>query len=800
MPLSPGTYLGPYEVIAPIGAGSMGEVYRARDARLKRDVAIKILPSNDPDRLRRFEQEAQAAGSLNDPNILAIYDVGTSEGIPFIVSELLSGETLRAHLAGTPVPMPKALDLAHQIARGLSAAHANGIVHRDLKPENLFVTRNGRIKILDFGLAKLTDLERPLNAPQSDVPTMAAGTEIGMVLGTAGYMSPEQVRGDAADARSDIFSVGAVLYELLGGRRAFGGASPVEAMSAILRDEPPDLIVSNAPAPPALDRLVRRCLAKRPEDRYQSARDLELALADVVTDLSVTPAAGALHDRRSRSLLWITVGAMAAASVLAVIALAPGIARRASPADAPAPSAAPAPIRSLVVLPLVNYSKDPEQEYFSDGMTEALIADLARVGGLRVISRTSAMTYKSAKKALPEIARELNVDAVVEGSVVRTGDTVRITAQLIEAKTDRPLWSNSYERSLRDVLSLQGDVAQAIAREIRITLTPREAARFAAARAVNPDAHEAYLRGRHALSKMTEPDIRKAMDYFSHAIGKDPGYAPPYAGLADAYSLLRFSYAAPHAVMPQSKAAAAKAIELDPALAEGHVSMAVVHMTYEFDWTAAERELNQAIGLSPNLADAHMNYALFLGGLGRPNEARSEIELAQKLDPLSPWIMSTAGWIHYLARQYDRSLEANLRALELDPNFWPAHRDLGLAYEKVGRFADAVASLQKARALDANSSVLEMLAGAYAAWGKKVEARQVLADLNKMAGQHYVCPYEVATVHAGLGDEKAALEWLEKGYKERADCMAWTGADPKLDGLHGDPQFEDLLRRMRISR
>jgi TolB-like protein/Flp pilus assembly protein TadD len=610
-------------------------------------------------------------------------------------------------------------------------------------------------------------------------------------------MAPEQVRGMIADARSDVFSLGAVLYELVAGQRAFKGTSSVETMSSILRDDPPPIESAGAPAPPAVERLVRRCLAKQPEDRFQSARDLEIALADALADLSVPPAGRSVVTSAPSGLLRL---AAVAAAVVAIAALAIwGLDRFRRGDTPPSATAAQTPITSLVVLPLVNFSNDPEQEYFSDGMTDALIADLSRVGGLRVISRTSAMNYKSAKKPLTEIARELNVGAVVEASVMRAGDKVRITAKLIDANAERPLWSNSYERDLRDVLSLQSEVARAIAHEIRITLTPREEARFASARPVNPDAHEAFLRGRHSLGKVTEADIRKAMDFFRLAIEKDPTYAPPHAGLADAYAMLRYSsYAAPHSVMPQAKAAANKAIEIDPSLAEGHVSLANVLMTYDFDWTGAEAELKQAIQLSPNLAVAHEYYALFLAGLGRHAEARSEIELAEKLDPHSPLIKSDAGWIYYLARDYDRSITATRASIDLAPKFWLAHLNLGLSFEKTGRFPEALAAMQEARSIERNSAILEMLAGTYAAWGKKEEARKVLTELDKMTTEHYVCPYEVATVHAGLGDKKATLEWLEKGFTERADCMAWSGQDPKLDELRGDPQFQDLLRRMGI--
>ena len=809
MSLATGTRLGRYEILGLLGAGGMGEVYRARDAQLRRDVAIKVLPpalATHSDRLQRFEQEAQAAGSLNHPNILAIYDVGTQDGSPFLVSELLNGETLHHRLRRGPVPVRAAVDLAMQVVQGLSAAHDQAIVHRDLKPENLFITTENRVKILDFGLAKLAQPD-PITA--AEAPTVGRLTEVGAVLGTVGYMSPEQVTGVAADHRSDIFSFGVLLYEMLAGRRAFARGSPVETMSAILRDDPPPIWSGPAAASPSpdpeeanshpgvlqrLDRVVRRCLEKRPEDRFQSTRDLAFALTEVAGGLTATTPAAAVRRSPARRMVGIAAAAVIAAVVMAWAFGFVDVRRLMSSGDHR--------MTSLAVLPLENTSSDPEQEYFSDGMTEALISDLARVGGLRVISRTSVMTYKSKtdRKPLKQIARELAVDAVLEGSVMRSGDRVRISAKLIDARTDSTIWTNNYERDLRDVLALQGEVARAVAQEIRITLTPQEEAHLAAPRPVHRESHEAYLRGRYMLGKGSERAVRQAIGYFNQAIALDPGSAAPHAGLSDAYSALRFAHLRPHAVMPQAKAAAATAIALDPSLAEGHISMAVVLMSYEFDWPGAEKALTEAIRLSPNLADAHHYYAAYLAGLGRHAEARAAIDRAEQLDPLSLLILSNAGFIAYLARDYQRVIDMTQKALDLDPNFWPALRDRGLGYERVGRFAEAVASMQKAKQIEPNSSVLEMLAGAYAAWGKKEEAQKVLAELHALAGKQYVCAYEVATVYAGLGDKASTMQWLEKGYQDRADCMAWAGTDPKLDGFRGDPQFDDLLQRIGFAR
>ncbi|MCA1583120.1 MAG: serine/threonine-protein kinase [Acidobacteria bacterium] len=511
MTIAAGTPLGPYEVVSALGAGGMGEVYRARDSRLGRDVAVKVLPpsfSADPERLRRFEQEARAAGMLNHPNLTAVYDIGTHDGTPYVVEELLEGETLRTVLAASRLPIERAVSYARQLADGLAAAHEKGVVHRDLKPENIFVTRGGRIKILDFGLAKLTSPED--GSPVSDLPTVAPATEAGIVMGTLGYMFPEQVRGETVDRRSDLFSFGAVLYEMLTGCRAFARDTAPDTISAILRDDPPEILGTGASSP-ALDRLNRiakRCLEKRKEQRFQSAVDIDFALQDTSivggTPESVPGAAG----RTPMSRRWIAAG-LAVAAGAAILLL-----RGSRPGTSPG-VAAPGPIRSLAVLPLENYSHDPAQQYFADGMTEELISDLAQIRSLRVISRTSAMSYKGTKKSVPQIARELKVDGILEGSVSREGNRVRITAQLIEGSTDRHVWARSYDRDLRDALSLQSEVARAVAAEVKTAVTPGEEARLARARPVDPQVHELDWKGRFVLHRAsTENEVRNAIALF----------------------------------------------------------------------------------------------------------------------------------------------------------------------------------------------------------------------------------------------------------------------------------------------
>jgi eukaryotic-like serine/threonine-protein kinase len=787
MGLSPGDRLGPYEVVSLLGRGGMGEVYRGRDPRIGRDVAIKVLPESfakDSERLARFEREARSAGVLNHPNVVVVYDVGERDGSPYIVSELLEGETLRDRLSEGPLPVGAAVDYAGQIARGLSAAHEKAIVHRDLKPENIFITRDDRVKILDFGLAKLTQPEPP-GTDVAEVLTLTAGTDAGVVLGTVGYMSPEQVRGLPADSRSDIFSFGAVLYEMLSGRRAFRSGSHVETMNAILKENPPPLADARTDLPPALERVVRRCLEKEPAKRFQSASDVPFALLEASTSSAVVPSG----SRRSVSRRLVLASAGAA------VALATGILLwRRLPQSAPAVAGVRPRFSSLAVLPLTNFSGDKEQEYFSDGMTEALISDLAQVSALRIISRTSVMQYKGTRKALRQIAAELGVDAVIEGSVMRAGDRVRITAQLIDGKTDQHLWAQDYQRDLRDVLALQADVAKAIAQAVRATLTPREEAKLATVRPVDPEAQEAYLKGRYFLGEGTEDSIVKAIGYFRKSMEKDPLGARGYAGLADAYSNLRSIYRSPHEVMPQAKAAALKAVELDDSLAEGHVSLGFVRMFYDFDWKASEREFRRAIELNPGLAEAHDGLALFLMANDRHAEASEEIERARQLDPLSPIVLGDASWVYYGARRYDRALELARQWVELEPNSPWSHTYLGLALEKTGHVDEAIHELETAAAHDRSVTILEWLGGAYATAGRTTDARRILDELTGRAEKRYVCPYEIATVYAGLGEKDAAFHWLQKGIEERADCMPWIRADSKLDLLRSDPRFAGVLR------
>jgi len=796
MPLSPGIRLGPYEILDPIGAGGMGEVYRARDTRLGREVAIKVLPesmSADSDRLRRFEQEARAASALNHPNILTVHDFGQQNGSPYVVSELLEGETLRGRLVAGALSARKATDYATQIAQGLAAAHEKGIVHRDLKPENLFVTKDGRVKILDFGLAKLTRPEVP-STPLTEVPTSPAETEPGVVMGTVGYMSPEQVRGQPTDHRSDIFAFGAILYEMLTGRRAFRGISPADTMSAILKDEP-EFSPAHPDAPPALEHIVRRCLEKSPQERFQSARDLAFALRETSSG-SAASRAVSLPLPRPRSAPWLApVGLLVLLAVL--IAVNVGGLR-----DWIFGRGRPARIQSLAVLPLENLSRDSEQEYFADGMTEELIAELGKIRALRVISRTSAMRYKGTKKSMPEIARELDVDALVEGSVLPSGNRVRITTQLIQAATDRHLWSESYERDIKDVLALQSEVARSIAREIKIAVTPQEEARLAGARPVDPEAHQLYLKARFYLAKNTPEAAQKAFGYITKCIEKDPAYAPAYAALSNNYIGLGYTgidVLPPREAMPKAKAAALKALELDDTLSDARTDLGVVRWAYDWDWSGAAKDLKRGIELNPSNPTGHFRFGLYLSSLGRFDEAASEFGRALELDPLALVINHAQAWPYHLSRRYDEAIQKYRKTLEMEPNFARTHLRLGEVFAAKGMYREAIGEYEKFSALGGGSTMAVALIGnAHALTGKRQEALRAIEELTAASKRRYVPSFHFALVYTGLGDKDKAFAWFERAYEERSQFLVDLKFEPILDPLRSDPRFAELVRRVGV--
>ena len=787
-----GATLAHYRILSKLGEGGMGEVYLAEDTELHRKIALKVLPAEmatDPDRLERFKREARAVAALDHPNIVTIHSVEQTEGVHFLTMSLVEGKRLDEIIHSGGLPLERFFDLAIPLADAVAAAHAKGITHRDLKPANVMVTPEGRIKVLDFGLAKLAA------DPGSEDEETQALTQEGLVVGTVRYMSPEQAKGEPVDQRSDVFSLGVLLYEMATGSRPFQGKSSVELISSILKDHPEPVTQVREELPHHLGRLIQHCLEKDPERRFQTAIDLRNQLDDLEREVasgqvpisSVTEVA----PPPSRNKL-VRLGILAAVLLVAVLAGVWAWQSKAPPAPAGSEN-----VTSLAVLPLENLSGDPEQEYFSAGMTESMITDLAGISALRVIARSSVMPYKSTTKSPREIGRELDVDALLAGSAMMIGDTVRVTAQLIETETEKHLWADSYQRDLTDILSLQRDLARKITDAIQITLTPAEAAALARTQPVDPESHRNYLRGRHALDKYTLEETRKALELFNEAIDLDPTAALPYAGLSSAYTQLKAFSLPPREVMPKARAAAVKALELDPDLADAHTALGIVKLEYDFDFAGAENALRRAIELNPNSALARVWLATHLVAANRPDEAISEIEIAQDLDPLSPAVAVNATFVYYLARHYEKAIEAGKESLELMPDHPMAHIFIGISYEMQGRFSEAIAELEKAREIGGEFSLaLEFLTGVYAASGQSEKAREVLADFIELSKRQYVCAYEVATSHAALGDNDEALEWFEKGIEDRADCMPYARTDPKWDYIRDEPRFQELLQQI----
>ncbi|HEY6571971.1 MAG TPA: protein kinase, partial [Candidatus Eisenbacteria bacterium] len=753
-----GRSLSRYRIVERLGEGGMGEVYRAHDDRLDRDVALKVLApgrGTDDDR-ERIRREALTLSQLSHPGINTVFDVVFDAETEFLVLELVRGETLQSRLRRGPVPEADARDWGAQIADALAAAHDHDVVHRDLKPANVMIGPEGRVKLLDFGLAL-----RCAGAYSSHETTDDA--ERHLVVGTLAYMSPEQMLGRPVDSRSDLYSLGVILFEMASGRRPFEAAPATALINDVLNTPP--TIPASWPASGELSRLVLALLEKEPARRPASAREVAAALRGA----GALPAPiGSAKSRDSNT---------------------------ARPAGAGGSR-----IESIAVLPLANLAGEPEQEYFADGVTEAIIARLAQVSALRVVSRTSVSRYKGVDRPLPEIARELGVDAIVEGAISRDAGRVRITARLIDARDDRHLWAKSYEHDLIDVLALQADVARAIADEIQVQLTPQEDSRLRRVRRVDPEAYEEYLRGRFHWNRRTEEDVRKAIDCFGRAIALDPEHAPAYAGLADAYvTLSAYNWVRPDEAIPRARKAAARALELDDANAQAHFSLAGVRFEADWDWEGALESYDRGIALDPNLADGHHWKADVLSALRRSDEAIEEARLAQRLDPLS-LIVNTGVGVHYFyARRYEEAMAQAKRTLELDPRFTPALRSLGGAYEESKMYDEAIETFQRANGLAKDElSAKALLAHAYAVAGRTADARALLEELRSASRSRYVSRYALAAVHAGLGEPAAALDLLEEAFALRDRGMTWLAVSPRLDPLRGEPRFRDLLRRMRL--
>ena len=781
-----GKRLGHYVLSEFLGEGGMGRVYRARDERLGRDVAIKVLlPGTLANSKARalFEREASLLSQLNHPNIATVHDFDTQGDVDFLVMELLRGETLKDRLQRGRIPTTEAARLASQLATGLAAAHQAGILHRDIKPGNLHITPDGRLKILDFGLAKVIAAER---TKTSDLQTETMSL-VGGVAGTLPYMSPEQLVGSSVDRRTDLYAAGATLYEMICGVRAFDQTGPA-LTQAILGQAPLAPRTIDSQVPPELESITLKCLEKDPARRYQAADDLGIDLERFLSSSSTRRPAISPPRRR---LLRLAAVALA----ILLIALAFDQWRRRHTGSDEAGRL------SIAVLPFENIAHDSEQNYFADGMTEDLITALTKIGALRVISRSSVMGYRDAPKTPSQVASELHVGTIILGSVQQSAQRVRVSARLIEAATGRSLWAESYDRDLRDILALQAEVARDIARQVRVQLTPADNVRLAHAPRVNPLAHDAYLRGRYALNEYTDQGSNRACAYFEQALQIDSTYAPAYTGLADAYYTVSSGYTPATEAMPRSRAAAMKALELDDSLAEAYVSLAVVNLVYDWDWAAAETALQRALELNPNLSTAHQQYGylLLVLGRGRGEAAVEEYQRALELDPLSLVIRSQIGFAQYFARQNDQAIETLRSTVDVDSSFYYPRVFLGLAYAEGGDNTHAVAELQTAMRQVENSQGLAQLGYVLAKAGRSADTRRVLEKLALRARTQFVPTYDLALVHLALGDPERAFALLEQAFQHKSESLNLLKVDPRLDPIRGDPRFQAMLHRVGLA-
>jgi serine/threonine protein kinase/tetratricopeptide (TPR) repeat protein len=782
--LTEGTKLGDYEVQSLLGSGGMGVVYRARDMRLGRDVAIKVLPNffaSDRARMRRFEQEARAAAALNHPNILAVYQLGTYEGSPHLVSELLEGETLRSLVKRGAIPLEQAVEYARQIASGLKAAHGKGIVHRDLKPENLFVTRDGHVKILDFGLAKQTHPEPPAQTKPASL-----ATEAGAVMGTVGYMSPEQVRGQAADFRADIFAFGAILYEMLSGKRAFTGESSADVASAILNDDPRRLTQSIAGGRKALEAVLQRCLEKAPEQRFQSAQELSAALGGI----ELRP----LARTRAMSFGRRPLRLIATAIILGTVAIA-------AAASIFYFRSRDSSINSIAVMPFASKSADTGPD-LGDGLTSGLIESLSQIPNLRVMSRSSVSHYKGQEIDPRRVGRELNVRAVLTGTLTPRGNGLVVDAELVNAIDASHIWGGQLDTKPGEILTAQEELARVLSDKLRPQLSTAAKANLAKTGTANSEAYSLYVKGLYSFDQLDTQPLKEAAAYFQQAIEKDPTYARAYGGLGDAYGLLVHERAIPFREgIQKAKTAAQRALELDPNLADGHCALGIAsHIAWE--WEEAERESRRCVELNPNLFLAHETYALILGDRGKLGQMAAEQKLAVELDPVSYMANFFLANSYYFSRDYDHSIEQRLRLIELAPNRANLHDQLGNAYVMKGEYDKAALEYEKELRLHGKGTEAEALQRAYASEGFRGLLKAQIQQWTDPRRTDDYDPYDTATNYSMLGDRENAFLWLDRAYADNEKMGASNGGlivaliDPWLDNIRPDPRYKALLRRM----
>jgi eukaryotic-like serine/threonine-protein kinase len=824
--ISPGTRISRYEIRSKLGAGGMGEVYLAEDTHLGRRVALKLLPENltdNKERLSRFRQEARAASTLNHPNILTIHEIGQENSVHFIATEFIDGMTLRQRLKSTPMKVAEVLDVVIQVAGALAAAHEAGIVHRDIKPENIMVRRDGYIKVLDFGLAKLTEPR----AASSEASTLVQ-TDPGVVMGTAQYLSPEQARGLEVDARTDIFSLGVTLYELIAGRAPFEGTTKSAVVAAILEREPQPLARFAREVPGELERIVTKALAKDREERYQTVKDFLIDLRKLKRRIEfetekersgrpavngeaatarrsaqegigtrVEPAARPTSSaerivsqiKRQRVGLLIALAAM----LMAVAAAAYFVRGGFSPGGKG--------IGSLAVLPFTNANADPNTEYLSDGITDSLINKLSQLPNLKVMSRNSVFRFKGRETDAQAAARALNVRAVLTGRVVQRGDDLSVSVELMDAQDNSHLWGAQYNRKLADIFAVQEEIAKEISEKLRLRLSGEEQELLTKRYTNNTEAYQLYLKCTFFWNKFTPEAERIAADYCTQAIIADPNFVLPYIGLVYSYQITANNgWARPHDVYPKANAAVAKALELDPNNYLVQDAMANNLMFYDWNWAAAESSFKRTIEIEPNYWHSHELYSYLLSLLGRHDEAIAEIRRAQEIDPLSLIAHVSASNAFYRARQYDRSIGQARKALELDPGFPLAHRSLARSFAQQGKYEESIAEYkQMINLMGRTSQALGELGQIYAMSGNRAGALKLLGELKEMSANRYVSPLDFVFIYTGLGDKEQAFVYLEKSFQERSTWLMFIKVDPRFDPLRSDPRFADLLRRMGLA-
>ena len=783
-----GKRIGYYQVLSLIGKGGMGEVYLAHDLKLRRKVALKILPDQfiqDSVRVKMFAREARAASALNHPNIITIFDIGQFDGLHFIVTEYVEGQTVRQRLNASAMTLREVAEIAVQTAGALAAAHEAGIVHRDIKPENVMVRRDGYVKVLDFGLAKLT--EQP-TTNRSDLPPDTKGIAYslpGAVIGTASYMSPEQARGETVDSRSDIFSLGVLVYEMAAGKTPFAGATAIEVLAAILEREPLTLGQSGRQVPVELERIVARALRKDREKRYQAANDMLLDLESLKQRLK---SAGIAHRWRAakKIVLLPSIAALLIAATIigAVFFLNPF---------------RPSKVTTLAVLPFESVNLGADNEYLGQEVAETLIARLGNLNQLQVRPASAIQRYADSTRNPLDVGRELQVDAVLVGRIQKMGERVRVTVELVRVADGGRLWGEMFERPGADIFAVQDTVLATMVAALQLELTGEEKERLVKHHTDNPEAHRLYLKGHYFWDRRSAADLQKARGYFEQAIALDPQYALAYAGLADCWLLIGgYNFVAPKEAIPKAAGAVKRALALDPNLAEAHATLALIAQNYEHDWAKAESAYLKALSLNPNYATALAWYGEFIAWRGRPEIGFAKMQRALSLDSLSLVFNKDAGVIFYMMRRYDQAVEQLKKTLELDPNFIEAHHWLAMVYMQQGRYKEALAECEQVWRLGQDTRSLAVIGRIHALQGRKDEARRILGQLRELARHQHVQPLRFAFIHEGLGNREQVFAWLEKEYQEQGVGLVGLKMDPIWDSLRTDPRFTELLRRLRL--